>query len=128
MQLTEFVEVIKIYRMIPHNHTKWHTEGEYFLFQFLMMARLEDLGNFKCESIMLNLKHAYTLKSKICWCKNGIKKCKSSDQISPDQIIIGQMDSNFYRLLGLALNLEHADLAINQDNNPLLFCVQKWHI
>ena len=44
MELTEFAEVIKRCRMMPHDHTAHHTGAAYFLFQFRMMARLDDVG------------------------------------------------------------------------------------
>ena len=123
MKLMEFAEVLKRCRMMPHNPSARHIGAAYYLFQFHMMARLDDVGNFNCEDIMVNLEHPYTLKSKMHWSKNVLKEHKS-----PDQIIIGTMDPNFCVLLGQALHLEHASLTINQNSSPLLFNVPKRHI
>ena len=120
MELTEFAEVIKRCRTMPSDNIGRHTGAAYFLFQFHMMARLDDVENFKCEDIMVNLEHPFTLKSKMRWSKNVLEERKS-----PDQIIIGSMDPNFCVLLGLALHLEHASLTINQNSSPLLFSVPK---
>ena len=67
-----------------------------------------------------NLEHSYKLKSKMHWSKNDVKEHKSRNQI-----ILGSMDTNFCVLLGLALHLEHASLAIDQNSSPLLFNVRK---
>ena len=53
MELMEFTEGIKGCRMMPHNYMVCHTGAVYFLFQFHMMDRLEDVGNFKWEDIMV---------------------------------------------------------------------------
>ena len=50
---------------MPHNDTGRHTGAAYFLFQFHMIARLDDVGNFKCEDIMVNLEYPSTLKSQM---------------------------------------------------------------
>ena len=85
MELTEFIEVIKRCRTMPRNHTARHTGAPYLLFQFHMMARLDDVGNFKCEDIMVNLEYPYTLKSKMRWSKNVLE-----ERESPNQIFLGQ--------------------------------------
>ena len=108
---------------MPHNNTARHTGAAYFLFQFHMMATLDDVGNFKCEDIMVNLENPCTLKSKMQWSKNVLEEHESHNQI-----IHGSMNPNFYVLLGLALHLEHASLTINQNSSPLLFSVRKQHI
>ena len=105
---------------MPHNYTARHTGAAYFLFQFHIMARLDDVGNFKSEDIMVNLEYPYTLKSKMRWSKNVLE-----ERESPDQIIHLSMEPNFCALLGLALHLEHASLTINQNSSPLLINVPK---
>ena len=75
---------------MPHNHNGHHKGDAYFLFQFLMMARLDDVGNFKSEDIMVNLEFPYILKSKTRWSKNDLK-----ERENPDKIILGSMDPNF---------------------------------
>ena len=109
--------------MMPHNHTGRHTGAAYFMFQFHIMARLDDVGNFKCEDIIVNLEYPYKVNSKMRWSKNVLNERKS-----PVQIISESMDPHFYVLLGLALQLEHASLTINQNSSPLLFNVPKKHI
>ena len=58
MELMEFAEVIKRCRIMPHNLTGHHTGAAYFLFPFHMMVRLDDIGDFKCEDIMIILEYS----------------------------------------------------------------------
>ena len=50
--------------MMPYDYTGRHIEAVYFLSQFHMMARLDDV--VKCEDIVVTLKYLYTLKSEMC--------------------------------------------------------------
>ena len=95
MELSEFYEVIKRWRKMPENHIGRHTGEAYFLFQFHMINRLDDVANFMCEDIMVNMEFPLTLESKIQWSKNFLEECES-----PDQIIIWSMDPNHCGLLG----------------------------
>ena len=70
MEVTEFAEVIKSCRMMIHNSNVYYAGAAYSLFQFHKIAMLEDVGNFKCEDIMVDLEYPYTLKSNMCWSEN----------------------------------------------------------
>ena len=123
MELSEFHELITICRELPENHIGHHTGAAYFLFQFHMVARLDDVANFKCEDIMVNMEFPFTLKSKMQWSKNVLEERKS-----PDQIIMGSMDPIYCVLFGLALHFEHTEILRNENNSPFLFGITKHRI
>ena len=54
-----------------------------------MVAGLDDVANFECEDIMVNMEFPFSLKSKMQWSKNVLEEHESSDQI-----IMGSMDPN----------------------------------
>ena len=87
-----------------------------------MVARLDDVANFKCEDIMVNMEFPFALKSKIRWSKNALEEHKS-----PDQIIMRSMDPNYCVVLDLVLHKEHTEILRNE-NNPLLFRITKRRI
>ena len=87
-----------------------------------MIAILDGVEHFKCEDLTAYIEFPYTLKSKMRWSKNVLEKRES-----PDQIIIGSMDSNVCVILALA-HLEHGVILNNQDSNPMLFGVSKRRI
>ena len=124
MELPEFLEIVKRCRKLPENHFGRHTGAEYFLFQFYMIVRLDDVEPFKCEDLTANMEYPYTLKSKMRWSRNILE-----ERESPDQIIIGSVDPNYCVILALSLHLVHSTLEINQqDGTPLLLSISKRRI
>ena len=73
-----------------------------------MIARLDDVEYFKCEDLIANMEFPYTPKSTMRWSINVLE-----EKESPDQIIVGSMDSNFYVILALALHLDHSVILNN---------------
>ena len=57
MELAEFAGAIEISRTMPHNHTGHHAGAVYYLSQFHMLTGLDDVGNFRCKDIMVNLEY-----------------------------------------------------------------------
>ena len=62
MELSEFHKLITKCRSLPENHVGRYTGAAYFLFLFHIVARLDDVANFKCEDIMVNMEFPFTLK------------------------------------------------------------------
>ena len=85
-----FHELITRCRDLPENRIGRHTGSAYFLFQFHMVTRLDDVANFKCDNIMVNMELPFTLKSKMLWSKNVLE-----ERVSPDKFIIESMDPNY---------------------------------
>ena len=54
MELPEFLKIVQKCRKTPENHFRWHTGAAYFLLQFHMIARLDDVKYFKCEDLTAN--------------------------------------------------------------------------
>ena len=91
MAISEFVDIVKRFQRLPESHLRRYIGVAYFLFQFHMIARLDDVEHFKCKDLTAYIAFLYTLKSKMRWSKIILE-----ESVSPDQIIIGSMDSNFY--------------------------------
>ena len=123
MELSEFQELVKRCRKMPQNHVGRYTGAAYFLFQFHMIAIIDDVEHFRCEDITANIEYSHTLKSKMRWSKNVLE-----ERESPDQIIMGSMDPRFCVLLGLTLHLEHSTLRQSENCSPFLFSVTKSRI
>ena len=85
-----------------------------------MIARLDDVMNFKLKDLMVNIEIPDTIKSKMRWSKNVLE-----ERESPDQIIFGSMDWTYCVLLSLAIHLEHADLERDEDRRIPMFGVKK---
>ena len=79
MELSEFYKLITRCRFLPENHIGCHTGAAYLMFQSHMVARLDDVANFKCEDVMGKMEFPFTLKSKMQWSKNVLEEHKSPD-------------------------------------------------
>jgi hypothetical protein len=133
MESTEFIELITQLRVDTHPSHKY-TLAAYFIFQYNLMARLDDVKNFKLEDLTPSLEYKYLLKSKMCWSKNVLEE---RDLL--DQILLGAMHNFFYVLVGLTVHLGHtlknSTLGSNADDGgtassevTLLFGVEKHHV
>ena len=100
--MDEFVELIRRLRGRSELTAKY-TCAAYFIFQFHMIACLDDVMNFSVGDLTQNPDYPGTLKSKMCWSKNVIE-----EREAPDQIIIGAENPIFCTLLGLAILLDNA--------------------
>ena len=93
MELPEFLENVKKCRKMPENHFGQYTGAAYFLFQFHMTARLDDVEHFRYEDLTANMEYPYTLKSRMRRSKNVLEEIES-----PYQSITGSTDPNIYIL------------------------------
>jgi hypothetical protein len=75
----------------------------FFMFQFHMIARVDDCAKFKLEDLTPCIEYDFCLQSKMCWSKNVLE-----ERDAPEQIVIGSGDPNFCVLLSLGSHLEHA--------------------
>ena len=65
MELSEFHKLMTRCRELPNNHIRRHTRAAYFLYKFHMVAKFDDVTNFKCEDRMVNMECPSTLKLKM---------------------------------------------------------------
>ena len=100
MDMSEFRSIIGICRETDKPFFRY-TVPAYFIFQFHMIARADDVFNFSDQDLTPNIEFPFALKSKMCWSKNVLE-----ERDSPDQIILGAMDPQFCVLLALAAHLE----------------------
>ena len=100
MELSEFRELISACRKNENVFMKY-TGAAFFIFQFHMIARLDDVFRFRREDITRNIEFPFALKSKMKWSKNVLE-----ERDAPDQIILGAMDHSFCPLLAIAIHTE----------------------
>lgn len=75
-----------------------------FVFQFCMIARIDDSSKLRHDSIKCNHQHPdYSVLARLCWSKNV-----HEERDAPDQILMGAMDPSYCVILGLATWLEYA--------------------
>ena len=104
MEIGEFRQLIKEIRYPGGGRSEYthkYALAAYFIFQFHMIARVDDVMHFKCNDLTPNLEFDFALKSKMCWSKNLL-----DERSTTDQIILGAADSDFCTLLALAIHLE----------------------
>ena len=101
MDITEYRQLIGKIR--NGDLSKKYALAAYFIFQFHMIARVDDVMHFSQEDLTPNLEYDYTFKSKMKWSKNILDESRTSDQI-----VIGAADPKFCAILALAVHLEVA--------------------
>ena len=101
LSVNEFRQIIKKCRLPNNGYTHKYSLAAYYIFQFHMVARVDDVMNFKCEDLTPHLEFDFALKSKMCWSKNIL-----NEQTTSDQIVLGAADPDFCTLLSLAVHLE----------------------
>ena len=99
--MSEFRQLIQNVRYPANGFTHKYSLAAYYIFQFHMVARVDDVMHFKCEDLTPHLDFDFALKSKMCWSKNVLDERSTSDQI-----ILGAGDPDFCTLLALAIHLE----------------------
>ena len=120
MVVEEFVNVVKHLRAQPSPFAKY-SAASYFIFQFHLIARLDDVANFSHADITPHIELDFALKSKMCWSKNVLE-----EQSAPTQIILGARDPNFCTILALAIHLEFGLLSGDVTTESSLFgCTKK---
>lgn len=100
---SEFRQIIDRVRGGDDNYTFKYSLAAYYIFQFHMVARVDDVMHFKCEDLTPHLDFDFALKSKMCWSKNVL-----DERATTDQIILGAADPGYCTLLALAIHLEAA--------------------
>jgi len=101
MHISEYTQLIDKIR--NGDLQKKYSLAAYFIFQFHMIARIDDVMNFAQEDLTPNLEYDFTLKSKMSWSKNI-----TSEERANEQIILGAADPKFCTILALAVHLEIA--------------------
>jgi len=119
MQLPEFRELITRLRG-RDGHMQRYTAAAYFIFQFNLIARLDDVMHFRYQDLTPSLEHPFAIKSKMCWSKNVLE-----ERDAPDQMLMGAKDPTFCVLLALGLHLVHNIVVGNVNEEGSLFGVQK---
>jgi hypothetical protein len=101
MESTEFIKLIMRLQADTRPSHKY-TLAAYFIFQYNLMARLDNVKNFKLEDLTPSLEYKYVLKSKMCRSKNVLE-----ERDALDQILLGAMHKKLCVLVALAVHLEH---------------------
>ena len=91
----------------------------FFIFQYHLIARLDDIANFSLNDLTSNIEFNFALNSKMCWSKNVMEECNS-----PEQIIFGARDPNYCAQLGLAIHLDTSIAAGNIQAGGMLFGIK----
>ena len=102
LECSEFTALVERLRG-DQNNLKRHTLAAYVIFQYSIIARVDDVMHFTHEDILPNLEYDFALKCKMCWNKNVLE-----ERDAPDQILLAAMDPRFCSILALAVHLEHA--------------------
>ena len=119
MKMDEYMELVKRLRS-KSDLTPKHILSAYFIFQFHMIARLDDVMNFTVGDLTPNPEYPGTLKCKMCWSKNVI-----DERDAPDQIVLGADNTSFCPLLALAIHLDSAIRTGRMSEQSRLFLVNK---
>ena len=89
MQISEFCTFIDLCRKSDNHFIKCNAAA-YFIFQFHMIAYLDDGFCFQNADLTPNLEFPFALRSKMSWSKNVLE-----ERHVPDQIIFGQWIRHF---------------------------------
>ena len=119
MKMDEYIELVKRLRK-KTDLTPRYILSAYFIFQFHMIARLDDVMNFTVSDLTPNPEYPGTLKCKMCWSKNVVE-----ERDAPDQIVLGADNSSFCPLLALAIHLDSAIRTGMMNEQSRLFIVNK---
>ena len=99
------------------------TASAFFLFQFHMIARLDDVAKFHYRDLKPHVQFDFALKSQMCWSKNVLE-----ERDAPDQIILGAADEDFCTILALAVHFEHSIGSGIVNENTNMFALKKERI
>ena len=86
MELSEFRALIDACRKNDSDFIKY-TGSAFFIFQFHMIARLDDVFRFRSEDITRNIEFPFALKSKMRWSKNVLEERDAPDRRMVDTYI-----------------------------------------
>jgi hypothetical protein len=100
-ELSELTDILEICHNAGEDDPKRYWLACYLKFQFHMIARNDDISHVYAESIMPNLQHPFTLKTRLRWAKNV-----NEERDAPEQIVMGANNWRFCVLLALAIYME----------------------
>ena len=124
MEQSEFRELIRRFRSDDlRSPMKMRTMAAYFIYQYNMIGRVDDVADFKAKEITPNLEYKFLIQSRMKRSKNV-----HEEREAPDQVVFGAGDARYCAQLSLAIHLEHAfeDGHMNTaDLGQLLFGVSK---
>lgn len=100
LEKEEFVQTIDILRSQDDPVRKYLIPAV-CIFQYNMVARLDDTMQLKREDLKGNPDFKYTLLCQMCWSKNV-----HEERDAPDQLLLGSGDPHHCVLLALAVHLE----------------------
>jgi hypothetical protein len=80
---------------------KRYTLPGFFVFQYNMIARMDDTSKFKMDNLTRCHDFDFALKGRLNWSKNV-----HEERDAPNQILVGAMNRGYCVLLGLAIHLE----------------------
>ena len=114
---TEFESIIKILRSSNKDTHKFFAPA-FHIFQYNMIARLDDTAHLQLCNIKANHDHDFTLLAQMSWSKNV-----HEERDAPDQILFGAMDTRYCPILALAIHLEwwFATSTGSTPTNPFVF-------
>ena len=84
------------------DHFMKYTGSAYFIFQFHMIAHLDDVFRFQRADFTPNLEYPFVIKCKMRWSENVLE-----ERDALDQVILGAMDPAFCTILVILIHLEH---------------------
>lgn len=88
-----------------------------FVFQFNMIARIDDASEMKHEDIKRSHDHSeYSILARLCWSKNI-----QEERDAPDQYLVGAQNTHYCILLALSTWLEYWIGRGHHQNTSLLF-------
>ena len=122
MEQSEFRELIRRLRE-SNKPLVCRTLSAYFIYQYNMIGRVDDVAHFTVEDINPNVQYNFVLQSRMKWSKNVLE-----EREAPDQVVFGAGDPMYCAQLALAIHLEHSlmDGTMNKASaSQLLFGVSK---
>lgn len=97
---TEFKCLISILRL-EKDSIKKNGISAYFLFQYHMMARVDDIAHMKQKHMKAHADYPFVILAQMRWSKN-----MNEERKSPHQILFGSLDSNNCVILALEVHFE----------------------
>lgn len=89
MDESEYRELVKRLRASNSNTTKYALAA-YYIFQFHMMARVDDVAMFQAVDLTPCPEFSFCLQAQMKWSKNVME-----ERDAPNQILLAAQDPNF---------------------------------
>ena len=101
LESAEFEQMLDLLHKNNHDTKKKYMIGAAAKFQYAMVARVDDVANFKADELSQNFRFNFALTAKMAWSKNI-----NEERDAPEQILFGSMNTTYCVLIGLAVFLE----------------------